>query len=97
MLGRVAIEGAALTSPLCKLDVEFCEGRVLGGVVEPGAVFIVEDDLFDGGLLRDESLERLLAGLSVRKLFFESRLRSWRKEGIPTQGRTCHFQKPRVL
>ena len=76
ILGREGPDEVPLASPLGRFDEDFSEGSVLGGVVEPGAVFMVEDEWFDGAFLVDESLERLLDVFSVRKLFFEIRLRS---------------------
>ena len=59
---------------------------VLGGVVEPGAVLMVEEDWFDGALL-EESLDRLLEDFSVLKLLLDSRRRSCRKDGIVSSWR----------
>lgn len=59
---------------------------MLGGVEEPLAVLSVEVDLFDASTPFAESLE-LFDDLSVLKLLFDNRRRSWRKEGMPRRRR----------
>jgi len=69
-----------------RFDDDFSDGRVLGGVAEPGAVSRVEEDLLDGSAT-EESLERLLLDeRSVLKLLLDSLRRSCRIEGMSATG-----------
>jgi len=75
--------GAPLAAAAWRFEEDFSDGRVLGGVADPGAVSSVEEDLLDGSWT-DESLERLLCDeRSVLKLPLDKRRRSCRNEGMP--------------